>query len=80
PIIPDHILPQAITIPHLIHPYIKNTFLNIPQQFFNNHPYITRKLASAKTTLPIKLIQTIIHESLQNPHQPPRLSLFDPTK
>lgn len=78
--IPDDMLAEGITIGHVMHPYIKNRLVKIREEFFKNHGYITGKVGSGKSTVAMKVMQSIIDEWLENPDEAGGLSLFDPTK
>lgn len=78
--IPDDMLAEGITIGHVMHPYIKNRLVKIREEFFKNHGYITGKVGSGKSTVAMKVMQSIIDEWLENPDEAGGQSLFDPTK
>ncbi|HEQ3527497.1 TPA: ATP-binding protein [Bacillus cereus] len=78
--IPDDMLAEGITIGHVMHPYIKDRLVKIREEFFKNHGYITGKVGSGKSTVAMKVMQSIIDEWLENPDEAGGQSLFDPTK
>ncbi|MEH6892380.1 ATP-binding protein [Bacillus sp. JJ864] len=78
--IPDDMLAQGITIGHVMHPYIKDRLVQIREEFFKNHGYITGKVGSGKSTIAMMLMQSVIDKWLENPEEAGGQSLFDPTE
>lgn len=78
--IPDDMLSEGIAIGHVMHPYIKNRLVQIREEFFKNHGYITGKVGSGKSTIAMKVMQSVIDQWIENPEEPGGLSLLDPTE
>ncbi|MBJ8205705.1 ATP-binding protein, partial [Bacillus cereus] len=54
--------------------------VKIREDFFKNHGYITGKVGSGKSTIAMRLMQSVIDKWLENPNEAGGLSLFDPTE
>ncbi|HDR8115947.1 ATP-binding protein [Bacillus thuringiensis] len=78
--IPNDLLAEGISIGHVMHPYIKDRLVKIREDFFKNHGYITGKVGSGKSTIAMRLMQSVIDKWLENPNEAGGLSLFDPTE
>ena len=78
--IPDDMLSEGIAIGHVMHPYIKNRLIQIREEFFKNHGYITGKVGSGKSTIAMKVMQSVIDQWIEKPKESGGLSLLDPTE
>lgn len=78
--IPNDLLAEGISIGHVMHPYIKDRLVKIREDFFKNHGYITGKVGSGKSTIAMRLMQSVIDKWLENPNEAGGFSLFDPTE
>ncbi|HHL0973366.1 TPA: ATP-binding protein [Bacillus cereus] len=78
--IPGDMLSEGIAIGHVMHPYIKNRLVQIREEFFKNHGYITGKVGSGKSTIAMKVMQSVIDQWIEKPEESGGLSLLDPTE